>query len=170
MNSIETSNPLQDLAQQLVQKFDTNGDGSLTTQEFTTFLTTFMGTLGTGYTGGGTGGTTTTGTTSAGSGIGRGQMEGFDFNKIGDPSVTTVKYKFARVAQNYGLSSVSDMSSAQSLLNQMTPELQAAGITVLGVEKDKIQVLDDAGQPAWIDVIRGAGGANPAWQWLDQRF
>ncbi|MGE0040533.1 MAG: hypothetical protein AB7H88_00980 [Vicinamibacterales bacterium] len=167
MNSIETANPLQDLAQQLVQKFDTNGDGSLTTQEFTTFLTTFMGTLGTGgYTGTGTG----TGATGAGGGIGRGQMEGFDMGKIGDPGVTTVKYKFARVAQNYGLSSVTDMSSAESLLNQMVPELQAQGVTVLGVDKDKIQVLDDAGQSAWIDVIRGAGGANPAWQWLDQRF
>jgi hypothetical protein len=167
MNTIESANPMQDLAQQLVQKFDTNGDGSLTTQEFTTFLTTFMGTLGpTGYTGTGTGTGTTTG---AGSGIGRGQMEGFDMNKIGDPGVTTVKYKFARVAQNYGLASVNDMGSAQSLLNQMVPELQAAGVTVLGVDRDKIQVLDDSGQSAWIDVIRGAGGANPAWQWLDQR-
>ncbi|TDI21682.1 MAG: hypothetical protein E2P06_13765 [Acidobacteria bacterium] len=43
-------------------------------------------------------------------------------------------------------------------------------ITVLDVSRDKIQVLDDQGQTAWIDVIRGASAGDPAFQWLDMRF
>ncbi|MEW6321018.1 MAG: EF-hand domain-containing protein [Acidobacteriota bacterium] len=168
MTPIESTNPLQQLARQLVQRFDTNGDGVLTTQEFTTFLTTFMGTLN----------TTTTpqfpGTPAPneiprGNG-GRGVLEGFDTRKLGDPSVTTVKYRFGRVAQNWDLSSVVDMASAESLLNRMKAELQASGVTVLDVSKDKIKVLDDSGEPAWVDVIRGAGASGAAWQWLDTRF
>jgi hypothetical protein len=62
------------------------------------------------------------------------------------------------------------MSSAESLLSQMRADLEAAGITVLDVSRDKIQIRDEKGQAAWIDVIRGAGAADPAFQWLDTRF
>lgn len=163
MNTIETGNPLQQLAQQLVQKFDTDSDGQLTTQEFTTFLTTFMGTLGTGSQG--------YSSTSLAAATGGGSpLEGFDMRKMGDPATTTVKYMFGRLAQNWNLSSVHDMSSAEAFLTGKRGEMQAAGITVLEIAKDKIKVLDDSGQPAWIDVIRGAGAPNPAWQWMDTRF
>ena len=164
MNTIETGNPLQQLAQQLVQKFDTDSDGRLTTQEFTTFLTTFMGTLGTGA-------NAAYASPSLAAATGGGSpLEGYDMRKMGDPSTTTVKYMFGRLAQNWNLASVNDMTSAEAFLTSKTGEMQAAGITVLEVAKDKIKVLDDAGQPAWIDVIRGAGAPNPAWQWMDTRF
>lgn len=162
MSTIGSSNALTDLAQQLVQRFDTNGDGSLTTQEFTSFLTSFVGSLG-GST------SSTSGASSAATSdfrrTGGSPMEGFDFRKMGDPSVTTVKYKFARVAQNWNLNSVTDMSSADSLLNAMRSDLESNGVTVLQVSKDKLQILDDNGNPGWVDVIRGAGGPDPAWQW-----
>ena len=106
MSTINTSNPMQQLAQQIVQRFDSNQDGQLTTDEFSSFLTSFMGTLG--------GGTSVIGQSVAaatrGNG-GSGPMEGFDFRKMGDPSVQTVKYKFARVAQNWDLKGVRDMPS-----------------------------------------------------------
>ena len=97
-------------------------------------------------------------------------MEGFDDTKLGDPSHTSMKYLFGRVAQRYSLASVRDKASAESLLLQMRPDLEAAGITVLDVSRDKIQVRDDQGQTAWVDVIRGASAGDPAFQWLDTRF
>ena len=62
------------------------------------------------------------------------------------------------------------MATAEALLRQMRPALEAAGITVLDVSRGKIQVLDDQGQIAWVDVIRGAGAFDQAFQWLDTRF
>lgn len=161
MSTIGSTSPLTDLAQSLVQKFDTNGDGSLTTQEFTSFLTSFVGSLGTG----GRGASAAADSASHPDRIGGSPMEGFDFRKIGDPSVTTVKYKFARVAQNWNLNGVTDMAAAESLLNSMRGELEANGVTVLAVSKDKLQILDDFGRPGWVDVIRGAGAPGSAWQW-----
>lgn len=160
MSVTGSTSALSDLAQQIVQRFDTNNDGSLTTQEFADFLSSFVGSLG--------------GSNAAASASGAADfrrtggspLEGFDFRKMGDPSVTTVKYKFARVAQNWSLNSVTDMASAESLLNAMRPELEANGVTVLQVQKDKIQLLDDYGRPGWVDVIRAAGTNDPAWQWL----
>lgn len=46
----------------------------------------------------------------------------------------------------------------------MVPELQAAGLEVVGVSGDKIQVKTEVGYE-WVDVIRAAGGTNPGWQW-----
>lgn len=160
MNTIGSSSPLNELAQQLVRTFDTNGDGSLTPQEFTSFLTSFVGSLGSGSSARAASLGSSNPARSGGS-----PMEGFDFRKIGDPNVSTVKYKFARVAQNWSLNSVMDMGSAESLLNSMRSELEANGVTVLAVSKDKLQILDDGGNPGWVDVIRGAGGPDPAWQW-----
>ena len=99
------------------------------------------------------------------------RMAGFDDAKIADPTVTTVEYRFARVARHYDLSSVRDMTSAEALLHRMCGELEATGVTVLDISRDKIQIRDDRGTPAWIHVIRDvAGGADPTFQWLDPHF
>ena len=75
------------------------------------------------------------------------------------------------VAQRYSLASVTDKASAESLLIQMRPELEAAGLTVLDVSKDKIQIQIQNGQGVtfWVDVIRGASAGDPAFQWHDLR-
>lgn len=166
ISSVSSTNPLDQLAQSLVQRFDANQDGQLTTDEFTSFLSSFLNSLSTG-TGNALG--ISSGVASANAGP-KASLEGYDMRKIGDPSNTHVKYKFGRIAQNYSLSSVTDKASAEALLNSMKPQMQAAGIDVLAIKGDKIQVKDDAGQAAWIDVIRATGSSDTGWQWLDTRY
>lgn len=92
-------------------------------------------------------------------------LEGYDQAKLDNPDHKTPKYLFGRVAQNFDLSSVKgDKSKAETLLKAMIPELKAAGLEVLSVEGDKIQVKTEVGYE-WVDVIRGAGGDNPGWWW-----
>ena len=170
ISSVSSTNPLDQLARSLVDRFDANKDGQLTTDEFTTFLSSFLNSVSTGSNGNAFGLSGVVPTKSASSGP-KSPMEGFDAVKLADPSRNHVKYKFARVAMNYSLNSVTDKVSAGALLDSMKADLQAAGIDVLGIKGDKIQVNDDAGQPAWIDVMRGDGrGGAAAWQWMDTRF
>lgn len=92
-------------------------------------------------------------------------LEGYDQAKLDNPNHRTPKYIFGRVAQNFKLDSVqSDKGRAEQLLKAMVPDLQAAGLEVVGVSGDKIQVKTELGYE-WVDVIRGAGAANPGWQW-----
>jgi len=166
ISSVSSTNPLDQLAQSLVQRFDANQDGQLTTDEFTSFLSTFLNSLSTGN---GNALGISSGVANANAGP-KAALEGYDMGKINDPSNTHVKYKFGRIAQNYSLSSVTDKASAEALLNSMKPQMEASGINVLDIKGDKIQVKDDAGQPAWIDVIRATGSSNTGWQWLDTRY
>lgn len=159
MNIPVTSGSLiEQFARTLMTKLDGNRDRQLSTTEFASFLTTVMGEGG-----------------DAGFGLSRFKggpnpvMAGFDPASIANPSDTTAKYTFARVAQQYSLASVQDMASAEALLMAMRPELEARGITVLDVSRDKIKLVDDLGRPGWFDVIRGAGDFDPAFQWHDTR-
>jgi hypothetical protein len=166
ISSVSSTNPLDQLARSLVDRFDANKDGQLTTDEFASFLSNFLSSVSTGS----ANSLGQAASVAAPSGP-KSPMEGFVAAKLADPSHDHVKYKFGRVAQNYSLSSVTDKASAGALLTSMKSDLEAAGIDVLGVKGDKIQVKDDAGQPAWIDVMRGDGnGGAAAWQWMDTRF
>ena len=167
ISSVSSTNPLDQLAQSLVQRFDANQDGQLTTDEFTSFLSSFLNSISGGN--GNALGLSVASTNTANAGP-KSPLEGYDMGKISDPSNTHVKYKFGRIAQNYSLSSVTDKASAEALLNSMKPQMEAAGIDVLAIKGDKIQVKDDAGQSAWIDVIRATGSSNTGWQWLDTRY
>ncbi len=92
-------------------------------------------------------------------------LEGYDQTKLDNPDHRTPKYIFGRVAQNFKLDSIGgDKAKAGELLSAMVPELQAAGLEVVGVSGDKIQVKTEVGYE-WVDVIRAAGGTNPGWQW-----
>jgi hypothetical protein len=162
ISSVSNANPLDQLARSLVDRFDANKDGQLTTEEFTSFLSNFLNTATNGKALGVTSGTATKAVAN-----GTAPMTGFDLGKLADTSHDTLKYRFGRVAQNYGLDSVTDKSKAEALLNSMKADLVANGVDVLAIEKDKIQVTDDSGKSVWIDVIRGAGGGpNKAWQWM----
>ena len=145
-----SANLLDQFARTLMTSLDGNRDGQLSTSEFTSFLTGLAD-------------------TARATGPGP-HMVGFNDAKLGNPSHTTVKYLFGRVAQRFSLASVRDKASAEALLLQMRPDLEAAGITVLDVSRDRIQVRDDQGQTAWVDVIRGASAGDPAFQWHDTRF
>ncbi|MGE0487706.1 MAG: hypothetical protein AB7S38_00680 [Vulcanimicrobiota bacterium] len=92
-------------------------------------------------------------------------LEGYDSNKLNNPDHKTPKYIFGRVAQHYKLDSVQgDKAKAEQLLTAMLPELRAAGLEVVGVEGDRIQVKTEVGYE-WVDVVRGAGSDNPGWWW-----
>jgi hypothetical protein len=164
INSVQSNTALDQLARSLATRFDANNDGKLTTDEFTSFLTQFLGSATTAA-GAAANGTRTT--ASGGfHGTVRPRMSGFSTSKLADLSHTTIKYRFARVAQTYSLEGVHDKASAEALLNTMRPDLEAAGIKVLDVKKDSIQVQDGSHAPVWYDVIWGANGSSPAWQWL----
>lgn len=91
-------------------------------------------------------------------------LEGFDGRKLADSSHNTVKYLFGRVATHFPLDSVKDHASAEALLNKMVPDLQAAGLEIVGVKRDKLLMKTPLGLES-IDVVRGAGGGNPGWWW-----
>lgn len=170
INSVQSTTPFDQLARSLVDRFDANKDGQLTTEEFTSFLSSFL--TNTAVPNGNANGVVA-GAGSNGLKLGtvKPALEGFDAGKLADAGHLTAKYKFARVAQQYSIESVTSKSAAESLLNTMKADLQAAGLDVLDVKNDKIKIKDDAGQDAWIDVLRGAGsGRAAAWQWLDTRF
>jgi len=171
INPLQSTSTLNDLASALVSRFDLNKDGQLTTEEFTQFLSTMLGSTGLSTPAATTGTTGSAGAPStAFHGTVRPVMAGFDAGKLADATHATMKYKFGRVAQRYSLESVNDKASAGALLTSMKPDLDAAGLDVLAVDGDSIKVKDDAGQEAWIDVIRGSKSGAPAWQWLDTRF
>ncbi|MFN8610630.1 MAG: hypothetical protein U0931_24025 [Vulcanimicrobiota bacterium] len=92
-------------------------------------------------------------------------LEGYDQTKLDNPEHRTPKYIFGRVAQGFKLDSVQgDKKKAEQLLTAMVPDLQAAGLEVVGVSGDRIQVKTEVGYE-WVDVIRGAGSTNPGWHW-----
>ena len=91
-------------------------------------------------------------------------LEGFDNGKLGDPNHTTVKYLFGRVATHYPLDSVKDKAGAEALLNKMVPDLQAAGLDIVGVRGDRLLMKTPLGLES-IDVVRGAGSGKPGWWW-----
>jgi len=165
---IQGNNSLQEMTKSLLQTFDTNRDGSLSSDEFGQFLTRLVASLNTG--------TTVTGNRpsalakaslpNANVGPGKGRLEGFDDRKLADPNHQSVKYKFARVAQSFDLSAVKDKAAAEAVLQQMRPELEKSGIKVFDVKGDRIEVEDEPGKRTWIDVVRGANSGSPAFQWL----
>ena len=167
INSVQSTNPLDQIARQLVDRFDANKDGQLTTEEFTSFLSNFLTTAATPK-GTANGVAAGAGTNGLKLGTVKPNMNAFDSRKIADPGHLTVKYKFAKVAQQYSLESVTDKTKAEELLNQMKANLTAIWLNVLAISKDKIQIKDDAGRELWYDVIQAAGsGRARGWQFLD---
>jgi len=169
INSVQSTTPFDQIARQLVDRFDANKDGQLTTEEFTSFLSNFLTTPATpnGVANGVAAGA---GTNGLKLGTVKPNMDAFDSRKVADPGHLTVKYKFAKVAKQYSLESVTDKAKAEELLTQMKADLTAIGLNVLDISKDKIKIKDDAGQEVWYDVIRAAGSGHArGWQFSDTR-
>ncbi len=168
ISSVSSTNPLDQLAKSLVDRFDANGDGQLTTQEFTSFLTNFLNSVAPGATvNAASANATATQPLHSLSGSAP-KMSGFSATKLADTSHDTLKYRFGRVAQQYSLDSVTDKASAAALLNSMKSDLEAAGVQVLEIKKDKIKTIGNSGNEVWVDVIKAAGsGRGTAWQWMD---
>ena len=177
INTVQSTTPFDQIARQLVDRFDANKDGQLTTEEFTSFLSNFLTTTATpnasanGLVNGVANGVAAgAGANGLKLGTVKPNMDAFDSRKVADPGHLTVKYKFAKVAKQYSLESVTDKTKAEELLKQMKADLTAIGLNVLDISKDKIKIKDDAGQEAWYDVIRAAGSGHArGWQFSDTR-
>lgn len=157
MSLINGALPADALARQLMQVFDRNRDGNLTTEEFTSVLRSLVDAQN----------QANPAPPAASAGIRRtDHLEGFDLNKLENGHQTT-KYRFARAASEFSLTSVTDKASAEALLNSMRPTFEREGLEVLAVKGDRIQVMHE-GQPIWVDVIRGANSGAPAFQWLSE--
>lgn len=156
MSLINSAVPADALARQLMQVFDRNRDGNLTTEEFTSVLRSLVDAQS----------SASPSSAAAPAAFRRtDHLEGFDLRKL-DGQQTT-KYRFARAAAEFGLSSVTDKASAEALLNSMRPTFEREGLNVLAVKGDRIQVMHE-GQSIWVDVIRGANSGAPAFHWLPE--
>jgi hypothetical protein len=169
---VQSADPLDQLARTLFRNFDLNHDGKLSADEFSVLIAKLTGNFTSSAAGTGTSGaanaTTPVLPSTASSRKVRAPLEGFDAGKIADLEHRTPKYIFARVARHTDLSGVTNKPTAESVLRSMVPELEAAGLHVLDVRGDKIQI-NHAGKDVWIDVIRGANSGSPAFQWLGIR-
>jgi hypothetical protein len=173
---------LDTIARNLVQKFDQNKDGKLSTDEFMAVLSALVDrqapaaaspwsalTAATPATAApASTSSAAAGSNSASNGSGSAPrlelLAGFDHAKF-ETSKST-KYKFARAAAQFDLTSVKDKTSAEALLKQMKPAMEKEGLEVLEISKDRIKVTHE-GKPIWVDVIRAAStGVNCAFQWL----
>ena len=141
------------IAQQLLQVFDTNRDGQLTTEEFTAVLNNVLGAASAAGEGAPT--TSVPGRSD--------QLTGFSEVKIATSHST--KYRFARAAMQFDVSRVRTKADAEALLNQMRPAMAAQGLDVLEVKGDRIRVSHE-GTPIGVDVIRGTESGAPMFQWL----
>ena len=85
-----------------------------------------------------------------------GNLEGFDQGKLDDKGKQTIKYRAARVFQQF--------SPADFVANPaaVIAALKAAGLNPTLVGKDKIDFNDGYGP---IDVVRGASQGGKAWVW-----
>lgn len=168
-SAIQSANALQDLAKTITARFDVDGDGRLSTDEFGGFLSTFLGSLQTNpLQAAAASATATPGATAAATESATrpvvGLLAGFDAGKIADAAHTTTKYQVARVLQHY--------PNSPAGLREALPELQQLfpGITIAGSKGDKLDfgsyTAPDGMRIGVIDVIQSAGMGGTAWQWM----
>jgi hypothetical protein len=162
ITSIPSATNVQSLANNVLQQFDTDQDGRLSVDEFSQFLNRLIDSLAGGENGAqsltsslGQTAPLTSLTPAISTGQYRSTLEGFDMQKLDDPSKTSVKYQAARVFQNYA-PTVDNLADVVTALND-------AGLTATQVGDDTI---DFGGSVGKIDVIRAAGDGGRAWQWL----
>jgi hypothetical protein len=149
------TDPISQLVSKVLERYDTDKNGSLTANEFGAFLG--------GLLSGGAGLSSVVpakGDPGGGNrGAYRSSLAGFDFGKLDDPSqrgAMTSKYRAARVFQDY--------PPQPESLPAVVERLRAEGINATQTDIDKIDFGDGYGP---IDVIQGAyAGGGVAWQWL----
>jgi hypothetical protein len=160
-SSVNGGDGLSQLIARVMEKYDGDKDGKLTSQEFGSFLTGLIGGAGVTARTAVSGRSVRIGDDPAGPGSGayRGRLAGFDHRKIDDPSIRdamTSKYVAARIFQDY--------PPMPESLPAIVDRLRAQGINATQTDFDKIDFGDGFGP---IDVIQGAyPGGGVAWQWL----
>ncbi|MGE0813520.1 MAG: EF-hand domain-containing protein [Vicinamibacterales bacterium] len=148
---------ISQLISRVMDKYDGDKDGKLTSQEFGSFLTGLLGA---------TGAAPANAAAAAGgkdpmegTGQYRMRLAGFDHAKIDNPTLQgagTSKYIAARIFQDY--------PPMPESLPAVVERLKAQGLDARQTDFDKIDFGDGYGP---IDVIQGAyPGGGVAWQWL----
>lgn len=156
-----SQNPVQDLAKSLMDAFDKNSDGQLTTDEFSSFLSKLLsgvkteGALGTVA-------KAVQPETSmlAGASL---RFEGFNFERSQDVN-SSAKDAFAMLAKRSG-SLPQSKSDAESWFNtHIKAGMEELGHKINWVKGDKFSATNWQGTFT-VDFIRGADGPDPAFQW-----
>jgi hypothetical protein len=172
MSTINNVNPMRELAGAIVQNFDGNRDGSLSADEFTSFLSQLLG--GTSAQQAPTAPRMPAGFSSilfpaaavpsaAPVRTRVGTMLGFDERKLGDASHTTFKYQIGRILQFF--------PSTKEGLQAALPEIQklVPGAKIVGTNGDKLDFGDytdaKSGKIGTVDVLVGAAQGGSGWAW-----
>jgi hypothetical protein len=163
MNPIQPGASIQEMARSLMRTVDTNQNGSLSTEEFTSFLSKLMTGVQTSVAASPSALTTTAagaGTAAAGASL---KFEGFDFAKNADPA-KSAKYAFAAAAQKAG-SMPTSKADAEVWFNQnIKGEMEKLGHQIDWVKGDRFQFSNWQGTFV-VDYVRGAASTNPALAW-----
>lgn len=159
-NSIST-NPVQDLAKSLMDSFDKNSDGQLTTDEFSAFLSKLLAGIKS-ETAIGKVAATVQPDMSMLSGASL-KFEGFNFDRAQDVN-SSAKDAFAMLAKKSG-TLPQTKSEAESWFNTYIKSgMEELGHKVNWVKGDKFSATNWQGTFT-VDFVRGADGPDPAFQW-----
>jgi hypothetical protein len=160
---IQSTNVIQDLAAAVTRKLDADGDGKLSTTEFSGFLSQFLGALQSNPLQGASSSALTVAAATDQRQV-AGTMAGFDPAKLANSGHDTTKYTVGRILQYY--------PNTPAGLREALPELQqiVPGVKITGSSGDKLDFgsyVDARGtRIGVIDVIQASGLGGRAWQWL----
>jgi len=171
MASIAGVGSTNELAAQILKRFDRDGSGSLSADEFASFLSNLVSSTQAGpraatKAAAATSPTVLTPFESSATAPPRtrvGQMAGFDEIKLANSNHTTFKYQVGRILQYY--------PATPDGLRQALPEIQqlVPGAKLVGTHGDKIDfgTFSDpkSGRIGVVDVLLGAATGGRGWAW-----
>ena len=161
MNPIQPGASIQEMAKSLMRTVDTNGNGELSTEEFTSFLAKLMTGVQSGF--GAPTATTPYAATPAAAGGVPAKFEGFDFSKNADPA-KSAKYAFAAAAQKVGTMPTSKPEAEAWFNANIKGEMEKLGHQIDWVKGDRFQFTNWQGTFV-VDYVRGANSGSPALAW-----
>jgi hypothetical protein len=160
MNPIQPGASIQEMARSLMRTVDTNQNGELSTEEFTSFLAKLMTGVQSGFAASPTAVTTATAGATGGAAL---KFEGFDFAKNADPA-KSAKYAFAAAAQKAGGMPTSKADAEMWFNTNIKGEMEKLGHKIDWVKGDRFQFTNWQGTFV-VDYVRGAASSNPALAW-----
>ena len=142
---------VQQLADSLMNRFDTNNDGRLSKEEFSGLLGDLMGAVRA---------STSQPRDEGGAGL---KFEGFDFVREQNPQ-RSAKDAFAKIAREVGSMPLTKSEAETWFNTHVRTPFEALGHTVNWVQGDKFSFTNWQGTYV-VDFVRGADGPDPAFWW-----
>ena len=166
---IQATTVIQDLAKTITSRYDADGDGRLSSDEFSGFLSSFLGSLQNNPLTSSSSALSSTNASTSAAAVDRpkvGNMAGFDAAKLANTSHTSPKYQIGRILQDYA-NTPTGLKNALPELQQLVP-----GLAITGSKGDKLDfgsyVSPEGIKVGVIDVIQSAGAGGTAWQWAPE--